>query len=199
MPQSHGVSKGRNFNLKSTSPFSSAKSAIKTLLSGYYFSLITLFLGLVWLSDFRSQGYIDVGKLDPVVAEGGNALITIYGLIACGLGLFAYTVYLHIIYFKLKNGGHFDKIKNNNGLINQESQKLVGSKKGKYISKQPKLKPGPIYGIFTWCILCIAVAMILMWKYGYGAVIGMSVFFFPFVLCAVLIPIFLLYDKAIKR
>ena len=193
------VSKGRNYNLKSTSPFSSSKSAIKTLLTGYYFSLITLFLGFVWLSAFRGQGYIDVGKLDPVVAEGGNALITIYGLIVSGLGLFAYTVYLHIIYFKLKISGHFDKNDNNNGHINQDPKKIFGIKERKNISKKPKLKPGPIYGIFTWCILCIAVAIILMWKYGYGTVIGMSVFFFPFVLCAVLIPIFLLYDKAVKR
>jgi hypothetical protein len=94
-------------NLKN--PFKSRKGAKGALAFGYSISFMVIFLGLAWKSDFKSKGYIDVGKWDPIIAEGGNALITIYGLLIPGVALLVYSIYLTVYYFVLDHTGEIDQ------------------------------------------------------------------------------------------
>jgi hypothetical protein len=94
-------------NLKN--PFKSRQGAKKVLALGYSFSLMIIFLGLAWNNDLRTKGYIDVGRVDPVIAVGGDAIITIYGLLICGSALLLYSIYITVFYFVLGHSGELDQ------------------------------------------------------------------------------------------
>ena len=110
-PTSHFVKKllDKLAKLNLKNPFKSKQGAKKALVFGYSFGLLIIFLGLAWNNDLRTKGYIDVGKHNPVIAVGSNAIITIYGLLISGCALLLYSIYLTVFYFALNHTGELDQ------------------------------------------------------------------------------------------
>ena len=80
-------------------PFGSKRGAKNTIALGCFLTFLIKIVGLMWLSDLKSKGYIDVGRGDPVIAKGSDAAFTIYGVLFGALAVFIYTLYLTICYF----------------------------------------------------------------------------------------------------
>ena len=84
-------------------PFKSKSSYKKTLIIGYISSCLLLFMGYMELSEFNSKGYIffSRGFGANIVAEGGDAVMQIYGLMIGGFVILTYSIYLTIRYGNL--------------------------------------------------------------------------------------------------
>ncbi len=76
-------------------PFKSKKSMMKTIWTGYSLGGLSLVVGLLWLHDYKTQGYYYMGK-EGMYISGNEAIVSLFGIITFSTLMVIYTVYLTI-------------------------------------------------------------------------------------------------------
>lgn len=94
---------------KLKNPFPSKKQAFKTLAVGYSLSVVSLFIGFMWLSEYRKFGYY-IDRKYGFIFYGDSALVTIIGIISLSSLLLLYTIYWTICVFILIRRKEFKQL-----------------------------------------------------------------------------------------
>jgi hypothetical protein len=112
-----------------TKYFKSKKSAVKTLIFGYFIGSFTLWMGLSFHHEYRKYGYF-TDHHDRIRIYGNDALISSLGIIIAASIILAFTLYATVIALYFVRRTDFTKLPTKpEVLICDKCQNPIDSKK----------------------------------------------------------------------